>query len=194
MVKDISGFAELQEKPTFGLGYKLTLTKNTDNVVLNKDNAINNAKIRILAIGWYVPHSTRSISNQAILSKQILRMSPTVLQYVERFVFMKEVNTQNFWTFELGTQERNNIPAWVFTGFHQRDRQDSQNLNNDIFYRPPVTNAQCIIGTENYPDSGVILHYNDDDYSQAYGQIKEVFRALTKDDILQPYISDNDFR
>ena len=39
-----------------------------------------------------------------------------------------------------------------------------------------------------------MLHYNDDDYSQGCSQIKEAFRALTNDDILQPYISDHDFR
>ena len=38
------------------------------------------------------------------------------------------------------------------------------------------------------------MNYDDDDYSQGYGQIKEAFRALAKDDILQPYISDHDFR
>ena len=30
-IKYIFGFAEHQEKATYGLGYKLTLTKNTDN-------------------------------------------------------------------------------------------------------------------------------------------------------------------
>ena len=30
MLKDIFGFAEHQEKGTFGLGYKLTLTRNSD--------------------------------------------------------------------------------------------------------------------------------------------------------------------
>ena len=39
-----------------------------------------------------------------------------------------------------------------------------------------------------------MLNYNDDDYNKGYGQIKEAFKALTRDDILQPYISDNDFR
>ena len=67
-------------------------------------------------------------------------------------------------------------------------------MNNDTFYRPLVTSAQCIIGTEKYPDSGILLNYNDDDYSQGYGQIKEAFKALTKDNILQPYISEHDFR
>ena len=27
---------------------------------------------------------------------------------------MKEVNTQHFWTFELGTQEGVNVPIWLF--------------------------------------------------------------------------------
>ena len=45
-----------------------------------------------------------------------------------------------------------------------------------------------------YPDAGISLNYDDDDYAQGYSQNKEVFRALTKDDILQPYISEDGFR
>ena len=67
-------------------------------------------------------------------------------------------------------------------------------MNNDTFYRPLVTSAQCIIGTEKYPDSGILLNYNDDNYSQGYGQIKEAFKALTKDNLLQQYIKEQDFR
>ena len=96
--------------------------------------------------------------------------------------------------FELGTQEGINTPIWNFFGFRQRDRQDSQNLNSDTFYRPPVTSAQCIIGTEKNPESGILLSFDDDDYPQGYGQFTEAFKAFTKDDILQPYISHNDFR
>ena len=40
----------------------------------------------------------------------------------------------------------------------------------------------------------MLSNYNIDDYSLGYGQTKEVFRALTKNDTLQPYISDNNFR
>ena len=58
----------------------------------------------------------------------------------------------------------------------------------------PVTSCQCIIGTSKNPDSGILLNYNDDDCSQGSGQLKEAFRALTKDNILQPYISEPDFR
>ena len=60
-LNDIFGFAEQQEEATYVLVYKLTLRRNTDNAVLNKDNAINNAKIKITAIEWFVPHYTPSI-------------------------------------------------------------------------------------------------------------------------------------
>ena len=125
---------------------------------------------------------------------QISENTPTNLHYPERFVFMREVKTQNFWTFELGTQEGVNVPIWVYVAFQQHDRQHDQNLNNDTFYRIPISSAQCIIGTEKYPDSSILINYDDDDYSRGYGQIKEAFRALTKDNILQSYISEDDFK
>ena len=129
-----------------------------------------------------------------MLSKQLINKSPTQLQYPERSVFMKEMNTQNFWTFELGTHEGINIPSWIFVVFQQNVRQHDQNLNNDTFVRLPVISAQVVIGTERYPDSAILLNYEDDDYSQGYGQIKEAFTALTKDDRLKPYITEDDFR
>ena len=115
---------------------------------MNKDNAINNAKIKINSIEWYVPHYTPSISNQAILSKQILSKVPKEIQHVENSVFMEEVTTQNLWNFELGPQEGIIVPIWTFVGFQQGDRANSQYLNNDTSYRPSVSSAQCIVETK----------------------------------------------
>ena len=97
------GFAEYQEKGTYGLGYKLTLTRNTDIAVLSEGNAINSGKMKINATELYVPHYTPSITQQNILRNQIIENTATKLQYPERSVLMKEGNTQNFWTFELKT-------------------------------------------------------------------------------------------
>ena len=194
MLKDVFGVIGHQEKATYGLGYELTLTRNKDEAVIDEAVVIADARIKIDHIHWYVPHFTPSMSQQAIMSKEILNKTPTELRYVERSVFMKEVNNQNLWNFELGSQENMNVPIWIIIGFQQQDRQDSQNLNDDTFCKLPIVSAQCVIGTEKYPDTGILLNYDDDDYSQGYHQIKEVFRALTKDDILQPYISEEDFR
>ena len=94
----------------------------------------------------------------------------------------------------MGTQEGIIVPIWIYVGFQQNDRQNDQNLNNDTLVRLPIISAQVIIGTEKYPDSAILLNYNDDNCSQGYGKIKEAFKALTKDNILQPYVSENDFR
>ena len=104
------------------------------------------------------------------------------------------MNAQKLLTFEIGTEKRINVPTWIILGFEQKERQDSQKLSNDTFYRPPMTSAQCIIGTRKYPDSAFLLNYDDNDNSQGYGQINETFKALTKDDVLRLYISENVFR
>ena len=192
MLDEIFGFCEKQLTATCGLGYRPTLTRDSDNAVLNKGNAINNAKFKTNSIYWYVKNYTPSTEQQRILTKHIVDNTPTELQFPERSVFMKEVNTQNLWTFELGTQV--NAPIWIFIVIQQNDRQHDQNLNNDTFYRMPVVSAQCIIGNEKYPDVGILLNYDDDDYSQGYHQTKEAFKPLTYDDLLQPYVSENDFR
>ena len=165
------------------------MTRNTDNAVLNKDNAVANGRVEINSLDWYVPHFSPNLEKYNKLMNQIKKNIPTLLHYPERSVFMKEVNTQNLWTFELGTQEGINVPIWIFVALQQNYRQNDQNLNNDTFYKPLVTSTQWIIGTEKYPDSGILLNYNDDDYSQGYGQIKEAFKALTKDNLLQQYKS-----
>ena len=84
------------------------------------------------------------------------------------------------------------FPIWIIKGVQQRYRQNSQKLIFDSFCRLPVVSAPCVIGTEKYPDAGIFSNYDDDYYSQGYTQNKEAFRVLTKDDILQPYISNHD--
>ena len=89
MLKDVFGFADYQEKCTFGLGYKLILTRNKRQAVLDKASGIADARIKIERIHWYVPHFTPSNQQQVILSKQILIKTPTEFRYFERSVFFE---------------------------------------------------------------------------------------------------------
>ena len=102
--------------------------------------------------------------------------------FYERSTYSKNTD---FW---IRAQEGLKIPVWITVGFQQRDRQDSQKLNNDDFYRFPVTSTQYVFWTEKNLDSAILLNSDDDDSSQGYGQNIEAFRVLTKDDIFQPYI------
>ena len=79
-LKDVIGFAECQEKATYGLGYKLTLTRNKDDAVIDKAGGIADARIKIDHFHWYVPRYTPSMQQQAIITKQTLNKTPTELR------------------------------------------------------------------------------------------------------------------
>ena len=81
MLKDVFGFPERQEKVTYGLGYKLPLTRNKNAVALDKALGVADAKIKVDHIHCYVPHYTPSIQQQALLSKQTLSNSD-ILNYL----------------------------------------------------------------------------------------------------------------
>ena len=161
---------------------------------MDETPGIADARIKIDLVHWFLLHYTPSSFEKGILSKQSSSKTPTQPRYIERSLFTKEVNDQNLWNFEMGSQGSMNVPIWTFVGFQQRDRQDTQKLKNDAFFRLAVISAQCIFVTENYPDTGIILNFGDDDYCQGYRQTKEIFRAITKDDIFQLFISHHDYR
>ena len=81
---------------------------------------------------------------------QIVKKIPAELTYLERSVFMKDVSNHKVWNFELGTEENVNNPIWIIFVFQQQDKQDSQNLNGDIFVRLPVVSAQAIMSEEKH--------------------------------------------
>ena len=140
---------------------------------MNNAETIADARGNIEHIHWYVFQYTPSIPQQAILSKQTLSSILTELRYTERSVLKKKVNGQNLWHFELGNQESMNVPTLKIVGFQQRDWQESKKLNTDTFCRLPVTSAQCIIGTEKHRDTGILLNFDDDFYSQNMLKLKK---------------------
>ena len=135
MLNNVFGFVEHQEKATYGLGNNLPLTGNIDEVLLDKAAGIADNRTKIDHIHWYESQYTLFIQQQGMLFKQFLSKTATELRYVERSVFMKEVENQNLWNFELGNPESVNIPIRIIIGIQQRDRKHPQNLNIDTFCR-----------------------------------------------------------
>ena len=178
---------------------KLTLQRNSDNHILSHsagtkaENVALTGIVTIDDISWYVPHYTPNISNQKLMLGHIVCKAPTELSYIKRSSYMNDVTTENTWTCELGVGDGINQPIYVMVGFMQRDQFNQQHQNNDTFSRPSVVNAQCIIGSEKFPNAGISCNYAIDKYSPAFGEIASCFRHLAKDNNLQPYITQKDF-
>ena len=68
----------------------------------------------------------------------IVSNTPTEMSYIKRSIFMKDVTTENNWTFELGVGDGVDIPIYVVVRFMQRDQFNQQHQNNDTFHRPSV--------------------------------------------------------
>ena len=102
----IFGFAKHQETATYGPAYKFTLTRNTDNAVLNKANATNNAKIKINSLEVCVPHYTLSLNEYNIIMNQIKNKTPTSIHYPERSVFFERRYYSKLLDFRIGHSRR----------------------------------------------------------------------------------------
>ena len=191
-LKDLFGFAD-QEKITYGLGYTLTLKRNTNNDAILRSVGVDAAKVVIKDIGWYIPHYVPSIENQQLVMDQILNKDPTELFYTERIIFRKDVNTNSNWTFELGSSGES-TPAFVIVGLQARNKIDSQTHDNAVFDRLPISNAVCKIGSEKYPDDGIECDYNRDKYDQAYSEIENFYHLNSETNLLNPFIDLNKFR
>ena len=109
------------------------------------------------------------------------------MYYTERTVFRKDVNTNNNWTFELGTSGIS-TPTFVIVGFQARNKSDSQTHDNAIFDRLSVSNAVCIIGSEKYPDDGKECNYDSDKHDQAYSEIGNFYTLHSECNLLNPFI------
>ena len=84
----------------------------------------------------------------------IVPKTPTELTYIKQSSYVKDVTIENNWTLGLGVGDSVDLPIFVIVGFMQTYQFNQQHQNKGTFYRPSVVNAQCIIGSENFPDVG----------------------------------------
>ena len=89
-------------------------------------------------------------------------------------MFRKNVDTNNNWTFELGQSENLN-PVYIIVAFMRQNKLNSQVHNNSVFDTLPIIQAQTKIGSENFPENGIMCDYSRYNYTEAYYQIENFF-------------------
>ena len=128
-MKDIFGFAEHQDNCSYGLGYKLASQRINDYHVIshragatNADNFALAGRVFIEDLSSYVPHYFPSKLNQNVMLGHFVSKAPTEVSYNKRSSYMKNVTTENNWTFEFGVGVGLDIAIFVKVGFMQGDQ------------------------------------------------------------------------
>ena len=111
-LKDVFGYAEQQGNGTYCLGSKLTIERKKDDKVLShpltlgeavgaaqaRIDAANDAKkggSKLKYTSWYLAHYTKNFAQDTFLWRQMISKAPPGISYLERWVFPKEVTTEN---------------------------------------------------------------------------------------------------
>ena len=100
----------------------------------------------------YVAHYNQNIIQVAILPKHFKSWLPTELLSNERYVFLKDLTTENDWIFELGIESGIYAPVFFDNIFQDKNRFWYQDKDNALLRRPTVSMAQSIIRTETNKD------------------------------------------
>ena len=192
-LKDVFGFIRHLDKINFGLGYTLTL-KRADSGNSIYRTIGDEAKVDIKDIVWYVRHDTPSFDNIALVNEHILSKKNTEYSYVSRMISYKPVNSNNNWSFEIGTESGTNIPIYVIVGFQTAARAGpDQTQNNAIFDRPDIIEASCNVGTVRYPDHEFQVDFNRNKYNEPFNEIIRFYKDYIKGEGA-PYITFKDFK
>ena len=113
MLKDAVGLVEHHEKAFCALCNRLVLTRVNDDAVLSKARRIDEARIETYTIHSYLPHYTLSTTQRGIITEQFSEETPMEFRYIERYVFLKNVNDQNVWKVELRPQQEMSSPMKI---------------------------------------------------------------------------------
>ena len=174
-LKHFLGFCEDYKKILYGMQQRLTLTRTLDNnAILKGNNAANNAvvdngKVRIDKISWYMPHVIPSDAYRLHLDKIIEKKEKIPVGYrmlqCDNLPVPPGIGT---FTWRLGVKSSPDIPRFIIVGF-QSDKNNNQERNPAIFDHCGVRNIYVTLNAKRYPDTDYENEFTINKFSRIYG-------------------------
>ena len=173
-LKHFLGFCEDYKKILYGMQQRLTLTRTGDNNAICKgQNAANNAvvddgKVKITKIKWYMPHVIPSDAYRLQLNKIIEKKEKIPVGYRMLQCDNIPVPAGAPFTWRLGVKSSPDIPRFIIVGF-QTNKNDHQERNPAIFDHCNVRNIYVTLNAKRYPDIDYENDFLVNKFSRIYG-------------------------
>ena len=168
-LKHFLGFCEDYKKILYGMQQRLTLTRTGDNDAIFRAAGVDNGKIRLDKIRWFMPHVIPSDAYRLQLDKIIEKKEKIPVGYRMLQCDSTQVPTnQKTFTWRLGVKSSPNIPRFIIVGF-QSDKNNNQIGNPAIFDPLYLRNIYVTLNAKRYPDTDYNNDFEKNHYSRIYG-------------------------
>ena len=193
-LKHIFGFCEDYNKILYGMKQTLTLTRNDNNDVISRANAVDNGKIKLDKISWYMPHVLPADKDKMELYKIIEKKEKLPVGYRMIQCDAASVPKTSF-TWRLTVKSSPEVPRFIIVGF-QTNKLDSQRQNPAVFNNVDVKNIYATLNSTRYPEVDSQISFPRQLFSRAYGDAA-LFRSkfFNMDELVSnPNISPSDYK
>ena len=168
-LKHFLGFCEDYRKILYGMQQRLTLTRTGDDNAVFRAVGVDQGKIRIDKISWFMPHVIPSDAYRLQLDKIIEKKEKIPVGYRMLQCDSTQVPTnQKEFTWRLGVKSSPDIPRFIIVGF-QTNKNNNQLGNPAIFDPLYVRNIYVTLNAKRYPDTDYNNDFDKNQYSRIYG-------------------------
>ena len=176
-LKHFLGFCEDYKKILYGMQQRLTLTRTDNNNIIFKGTkmvnnnvvAIDNGKVDIKRIRWFMPHVIPSDAYRLQLDKIIEKKEKIPVGYRMLQCDSTQVpENSNSFTWRLGVKSSPDIPRFIIVGF-QSGKNNLQTQNPAIFDHLFIRNIYITLNAKRYPDTDYDNDFTKNQYSRIYG-------------------------
>ena len=198
-MSDPFDFVNDLEKIIYGLGFKLILKRNNKDRALFRVNAGaggvgNDDNIDNRDLSWCVPSIDPSNDNRIIVQKGLSKKNNVDFSYYERKTFYKNVPNATNFLFDLGMESGMERPQYIIVGF-ENNNVNEQTHDASAFHVMNVTEFNCKIGSEFYPEDRMNINYSANNYIEAFKEIvsfSKDYNGLPHN--IKPYINHRTFK
>ena len=203
-MKHIFGFCEDYDKVVHGLKHNLTLTRNNDNDAIfktdNRDGAgndvVDDGKVILSKVSWFMPHMTPADKDKMELNKIIERKEkiPVGYRMIQCDSATIPQNSTSF-SWRLSVKSSPEVPCFIIVGF-QTNKIRNQKQNPSLFNNVNVSNIYVMLNSMRYPTTDYNISFDKQQFSRVYGDTAD-FRSkfFNMDELVSsPNINPSDYR
>ena len=166
-LKHFLGFCEDYKKVIYGMQQRLTLTRTGDNDAILRANDVDEGKVDIERIKWFMPHVIPSDAYRLQLDKIIEKKEKIPVGYRMLQCDNTSITGTNF-TWRLGVKSSPDIPRFIIVGF-QIGRNNNQEQNPARFDNCDIGNIYITLNAKRYPDTDYDIKFDENRFCRIYG-------------------------